>query len=279
MVFADDVKLYLAHANDLPFSQEALQTDIDTLVRTGSSWGLVMNASKCACIRFCRSYSVPSSGGSPYKIDGQPIAFTDRHPNLGVEVHKSLKFHTHIRKTAGMCHGISTNIFASTLCRDAEFIMNVYVSHIRPKLEYCSCVWNLGYLEDLRQLERVQRRWTRSVVGLEETPYGERLRLLDLFSMQGRLLRADLIMVWKIFNGLCAISPDQVFTMNPSSRRGHSLKIFLPRSNLEIRKRSFAIRVVNDWNSLCETTVTSQSLDTFKRLLQRDLGQRLYDFS
>ena len=96
--------------------------------------------------------------------------------------------------------------------------------------------------------------------------------------MQGRLLRADLIMVWKIFNGFSAISPDQLFTMNPSPLRGHPLKIFLPRSELEIRKRSFAIRVVNDWNSLSADTVTAVSLDSFKRLLRRDLGQRLFEF-
>ena len=52
MIFADDVKLYLAHENELSTSQQALQTDIDTLVATSSSWGLHMNASKCVCTRF-----------------------------------------------------------------------------------------------------------------------------------------------------------------------------------------------------------------------------------
>ena len=115
--------------------------------------------------------------------------------------------------------------------------------------------------------------------GMEEASYEDRLRHLDLFSVQGRLLRADLIMVWKIFNGFSAITPDQLFTMNPSSRRGHPLKIFLPRSNLEIRKRSFAVRVVDDWNSLPADTVMSQSLESFKHSLRRDLSQHLFNIS
>ena len=278
MIFADDIKLFLAHTHDSTVSQASLQADVDTLNRTGASWGLVMNASKCACLRFGRVTFSTTPDQSPYKIGDQPIAFASEHPDLGVLAHRSLKFHSHIRKTAGMCGGLTTNILASTLCREADFVMNIYVSHIRPKLEYCSCVWNLGYLGDTRMLERIQRRWTRQVRGLEDVPYEQRLRELNLFSVQGRLLRADLIMVWKIFNGQCAASPEQLFTLNPSPRRGHPLKIFVPRTNLDIRKRSFAIRVIADWNSLPTETVMASSLDTFKRLLQSDLGQRLFDY-
>ena len=135
----------------------------------------------------------------------------------------------------------------------------------------------MGYLGDTRMLERVQKRWTRAVRGLENLTYEERLRRLDLFSVKGRLLRADLVMVWKIFNGKSAVTPEVIFTPNPSSRRGHGLKLFMPRSNLEIRRRSFAVRTISEWNNLSTETVMAQSLDTFKRLLQRDLGQRLYE--
>ena len=127
-------------------------------------------------------------------------------------------------------------------------------------------------------LERVQRKWTRAVRGLEDVPYSRRLMQLDLFSVQGRLLRADLILVWKVFHGKCAISPEMLFTVNRSSRRGHDLKIFVLRTNLDMRRRSFAVRVINDWNGLSQNTVQAQSLTSFKRALQAELGQRLYDF-
>ena len=52
----------------------------------------------------------------------------------------------------------------------------------------------------------------------------------------------------------------------------------MPRFTKDYRKRSFAIRVINDWNGLSTATVNAASLDTFKRLLQADLGQRLYDY-
>ena len=52
-------------------------------------------------------------------------------------------------------------------------------------------------------LETVQRRWTRNVEGLSEMDYAARLTQLELFSVKGRLLRANLVKYWKIIHGKC----------------------------------------------------------------------------
>ena len=87
-----------------------------------------------------------------------------------------------------------------------------------------------------------------------------------------------MILVWKIFFGDCAIAPEQIFVLNRSSRRGHDRKLFLPRSNLEIRKRFFSVRVVKQWNALSAETVAAPSISSFKKLLHRDLAQKLFDY-
>ena len=69
----------------------------------------------------------------------------------------------------------------------------LFVSHVRPILDYCSCVWKVGYVSDLTLLETIQRRWTKRVVGFSNLSYSERLRSLNLFSIKGRLLRSDLL--------------------------------------------------------------------------------------
>ena len=279
-IFADDTKLYLCYGSqEFSAGEAAVQRDIDVLVDTSRSWGLLMNVSKCVCLRFCsRSLAAQHDGESPYTVGSERIRFTSSHSDLGVTIDRSLKFHDHIRRAANICNGLTTNIFSSTLNRGADFLINIYKSHIRPQLEYCSPLWNVGYVGDLRILERVQRRWTRAVLGLEDLSYRERLSRLNLFSFQGRLLRADLILVWKIFNNKCAISPEQVFVMDNSITRGHSFKLYLPRINLDVRKRFFSVRVIHPWNSLADDTVCATSLDMFKCLLHRDLGQRLFDY-
>ena len=278
MVFADDIKLYLAHFNESSLSEQVLQTDIDTLVETSSSWGMHMNISKCKCMRF-NSHRTSNQTLSPYNINGDRIEYTYHHRDLGVKVDSKLKFHSHVAETARICNGLTTNFFSSTLCRDRDFLLNLYLANIRPKLEYASTLWSTGYAGDLRKLERVQRRWTRKMRGLENLSYPERLHRLDLFSVKGRLLRADLIMVWKIFNGKCAISPEQLFVMSSFTYRGHNLKIYKPRIRLDIRRRSFACRVVADWNALSSTTVNCQTVESFKKHLQEDLGHKLFEFT
>ena len=75
------------------------------------------------------------------------------------------------------------------------------------------------------------------------------------------------------------ISPSSMFTfVSGRSTRGHSLKIYVERANLEVRRRFFSMRVVEAWNALSEETVTSDEINSFKSFLHRDLGERLYEY-
>ena len=257
------------------------QSNIDTLVDASTSWGLVMNISKCVCMRFSpRSSILTVSGTSPYKIGNQPIKFVQSHSDLGITIDRTLKFHSHIRTRVNIASAMTNNILSCTLAREPEFIMNVYMYHIRPQLEYGAPLWNLGYLGDVRLLEGVQRKWTKAVDGLSDLPYSARLDRLQLFSFKGRLLRNDLVLVWKICHNKCAVGVNDLFTMNnlTSGTRGHPLKIFVPRTNLEVRRRFFSVRVIATWNQLSADTVTAANLNLFKSLLHRDLGSLLYEY-
>ncbi len=74
---------------------------------------------------------------------------------------------------------------------------------------------------DINQLERVQRLATRLVRGLRHVPYEERLRQLNLFSLERRCLRADLTLAFKIFKG--DINQSKFFLHPPrAGLRGHT---------------------------------------------------------
>ena len=279
-VFADDVKIYFVFDPDVPDSFIENQRNIDKLVEKGNSWGLFMNKQKCVVMRFSpKNSTLPYSGVSPYKVDDSYINFVESHSDLGIVIDRSLKFHNHIRRKTAMVGSLTTNLLSCTLSRKPEFIMNIYVMHVRPLLDYASQIWNLGYSCDLKLLEGLQRRWTRVISGMENVAYNDRLKLLDLFSLQGRLLRADMILLWKIFQGLSPIKPNMLFQAAPlASTRGHPFKIFLPQARLEVRKRFFSIRTIHCWNGLSCDTVCADSLNRFKALLVRDLGEELYKF-
>ena len=115
--------------------------------------------------------------------------------------------------------------------------------------------------------------------GLGELPYLGRLRELDLYSVQGCLLRADLIEYWKILHGKSSINTTDLFSLASNiGTRGHSMKLNVPRASTEIRQRSFSHRQISLWNSLPEEVVMAASVSTFKHLLGKAISHRLYEY-
>ncbi|XP_076047391.1 uncharacterized protein LOC143028924 [Oratosquilla oratoria] len=199
--------------------------------------------------------------------------------DLGVCIDNKLKFHQHISNIVHKASGVSTSILRSTVNRQDSFMLPLFTTHVRPLLEYASSVWNLGYVGDVRQLESVQRRWTRKIHGLEDLDYSQRLRTLNLYSIKGRLLRHDIIKCWHIFHGKLAISRDDLFPRPLlSSTRGHNFKIGHTRTQVKVRRRYFSNRCVNLWNELPAELVNCSDIDVFKRGLAAYLGDILFDY-
>ena len=277
-VFADDLKIFMKLDKVSPLtSAHDLQRDIDLLHTTASSWGLAMNFQKCAVLHFRRKFHTltPTS----YTLNGDMIPCVSSYSDLGVIVDNEMKFHEHCSQAACKAGGVAHNFLKSTRCRSRDFMMHILKVHIRPILEYSSPVWNSGYIQDLKRLEAVQRLWTRNVLGLKDMIYAERLRALDLFSVQGRLLRADMLKCWKIFHGHCHVSPERLWVIESARRtRGHIYKIKVSRCQVDARARFFTHRVVKDWNSLPGWVVQETSLLKFKKGLTAALGARLYEY-
>ena len=130
----------------------------------------------------------------------------------------------------------------------------------------------------MTKLETIQRRWTKLIRGFGNLSYSERLERLNLYSVKGRLLRIDIIKVWKIFNNLSPIKPEDIYILSNLYTRGHSQKFFVPYANCESRKRFFSVRTIPLWNSLPSDVVASTSLQSFKRALHLALGDLLFEF-
>ena len=108
----------------------------------------------------------PVTDQQAYSIYGTNLIFEHSYKDLGIMIDCELKFHSHINVVIGKAGAIINNLHRSTLCHSVELMLTLYASHIRPTIEYGNCVWSVGYLEDDRRLERLQRTSKRDIDGL-----------------------------------------------------------------------------------------------------------------
>ena len=87
--------------------------------------------------------------------------------------------------------------------RDKATMMTLYKSLVRSHLEYCCPLWNCSKNKDIQQLERIQRTFTLKIDGIQHLNYWQRLKALNLMSLQRRRERYLIIHMWKVLHCKC----------------------------------------------------------------------------
>ena len=188
-------------------------------------------------------------------------------------ISSDLHFRQHISQMVAKAFRISCMIWRHFATRDRSFLLGMFKTYVRPKLEYATPVWSPYYISYIDKIESVQRHFTKRVPGLQFLPYSDRLDLLGLEALELRRLKSDLIMVYKTLKGFSGLDRDCFFKLSISDRTRsfteNPLKLAGTTSHLVVSSHFFSERVVNAWNNLPYDVVTSVSLSKFKSSLSR----------
>ncbi|GAB0191423.1 hypothetical protein GRJ2_001607600 [Grus japonensis] len=132
-------------------------------------------------------------------------------------------------------------------------------------------------------LERVQRMATKMTIGLEHLSFEDRLRELELFSLEKRRPWGDLIAAFQYLKLINYLYNEVIITYKKAGvglftrvcsdrTKGNGLKLKEDRFRSDFRKKFFTMWVVRHWNRLPREAVDAPSLQAFKARLDGALG-------
>ena len=81
--------------------------------------------------------------------------------------------------------------------REKEPMLKMFNTYIKSKMEYCCIVWLPVRQKWIYELEKIQKTFTSKQNGMEELDYHERLKKLNLYSLERRRERFMIIYGWQ----------------------------------------------------------------------------------
>ena len=280
LLFADDTKIFRQVATKDDALE--LQKDIDALSKWSEAWLLKFNTKKCHVLTMGKFSNIRYT--HRYTLDNAELEHVFEEKDLGVIMDMELNFQEHICTKVKKANGIMGLIRRTFAYLDESLFKKLYVTFVRPHIEYAQSVWSPHLLKYIKQLENVQKRATAQVDGLKNMEYSERLKKLDLPTLVYRRKRGDMIEIWKHFNVYDPETLPTNFKRNVRSIRSHhhpqQLTFNRPKDGKRgVQANSFYFRATDEWNDLPESVVEAEEINKFKNELDHCWNDRPLKFT
>ena len=204
-----------------------------------------------------RTYSLPNS---------MELEATDTVDDLGVTVSDDFSFEYHICQISKKAHLKCNWILSVFHSREPDLTLTLFRSLVLSIVEYSSALWSPDKISDISMLEGVQRRFTSKIHGIKHLCYWDRLKALNMMSLQRRRERFLIIYLWKIINSKVQNDVNAIWRLCP--RKG--IVVSIPRMPSTVNKINttidhfFTVKSGQLWNCLPKSVNTKQSLESFK---------------
>ena len=232
------------------------------------NWDLKLNSDKSEHL------TIRETHRHTFYIRGKPVPKVPSVRDLGVTLSNNLNWRQYIDKIRAKANILSNTILRTFSPNNYTLIVNIFKMYIRPIVEYNTCSWSPHQKTNVKEVERVQKFFTRRLCQRANIPfssYNDRLKKLRLESLESRRVKRDLIYLFKILHNHVDINFTDFFEFR--NFNGHCLRrhnFYLVRrtpAKTLIRNNFYALRVVKIWNDLPADTVNSQSVSVFKNKL------------
>ena len=209
-----------------------------------------------------------------YQADDHDLYPSSNVRDLGVLIDCKLSWKDHLNHITSKARQVSGWVLSVFHSREKIPMITLFNSLVRSKLEYCDIIWSPYQNQDVYLIEKIQRSFTHKIRGMKDYSYWERLKILDIMSLQRRREKHIIIYLWKIKHNFL---PNPVNITFKEHKRSQALKAVLkplPRVRgrvLTTYEESFVIRSAKLWNVLPTPLTHISTLDKFKAALEKFL--------
>ena len=200
------------------------------------------------------------------------IENSDSERDLGILLQSDLKWDNHISNIIHRANFTLGKLKNSFKKWDTRTFKLLFTSFVRPLLEYGSVAWCPYKKQDIKRLEKVQRRATKLVPSIRNKSYEDRLKSLGLTSLEDRRIRGDLIQFFKFQKNLNMIEWFHPIAQTPSSLASGPAGSTRSQDTLyrqvvktcPARHNFFTNRVAPYWNALPAEVKNQSNVNDFK---------------
>jgi hypothetical protein len=275
LLFADDTKLFkkISNTNDC-FN---MQVAIDRLVTWSTLWRLDLNPSKCVVLTL-------SLKRKPilfdYRIGDAPLRRVSHQRDLGIIIDSKLTFTFHVQLIVGKANRlfglIKRNFY---LVNNVKALKLLYITLVRPILEYNTVIFNSISVMHSNRIECVQKRFLRYLHYKQgfhreagfwcNCDYSVLCKFYGIQSLVSRRQTLDLVFLRRCLLSLYDCIECTSFFSLKVSRPNARLKplIYVPTNRVDVTKRGFIGRTARLFNSMqnCKIDIFNDSLYSFKK--------------
>ena len=221
-LFADDCVCY----REIKDTEDTLklQKDIDQLGCWARKWGIRFQPVKCNMMQITRK-----------RIQKRTMLY----------IFWRERWNTHV-----------SNLYACP----QEVKEAAYKGLVRPVLEYSGSVWDPSGVGLQNELEKVQNRAARFVIGNYNFETGSMTGILEHLkweSLKKRRRDSRLTLLYKALKGKASIPTDDLIPLVRRCMNDHSMAYQVPIANTDIYKCSISPKTIRDWNALPDSLNSS----------------------
>ena len=111
-------------------------------------------------------------------------------------------------------------ILRTFMSRNATHLLSLFKALVIPIIDYCSIVWNPHLKKEIKAIEKIQRNYTKRITNMKDLEYYDRLKVLNLYSMERRRERCEILYIFKTMKRLV---PNIGLNWKDAPRRGRVL--------------------------------------------------------